>query len=122
MKSCLVVDDTDLDRRMSAICATKSGFAVSEAKSGEEALEICRNKLPDCVLLDWEMTGMDGITLVKELRELKDSKSTTILICTSHEHPSFIGHAYVSGANGYITKPITPQKLREKFTELGIAA
>src|ERR1700727_2014669 len=104
MKTCLVVDDTALDRKMLVMCAEKIGFSANEVPSGEAALSVCHKNLPDCILLDWEMKGMDGITFLEKLRKMEDGKNVAVVICTSHEHPSFIGHAYICGATGFITK------------------
>lgn len=118
MKTCLVVDDGPLDRALLILHATSLGLKVTEASSGEEALTLCHTTLPDCILLDWEMPGMKGIELLEEIRRMENGASVCILICTSHEHASFIGHAFIKGANGYITKPITEFGLESKLREV----
>ena len=120
MKTCLVVDDTPFDRKIVELCATKMGLEVTSASSGKEALEICEKALPDCVLLDWEMQEMNGIELLKKLRALEGGGRLPIIICTSHQHASFVGHAYIQGASSYIPKPVTPDRLEEKLRELKV--
>lgn len=120
MKTCLVVDDAALDRKMVGLSAAKTGFAVSMAESGKEALALCNKSLPDLMLLDWEMQNMNGIEVLKQLRQLNGGDHVPVILCTSYEHPSFIGHAYVHGASGYITKPVTQDKLAAKLGELGM--
>ena len=119
-KTCLVVDDSDFDRKIVEGCVTKAGLSVITAKSGEEALKLAKQKLPDCFLIDWEMPGMTGIELLKELRAVPGAEEIPIVFCTSHEHPSFVGHAFVQGATGYISKPITVQKVEDTFEGLGL--
>ena len=118
--TCLVVDDSNFDRDIVKTCVAKAGLAVSTAASGEEALSLSQEKLPDCFFIDWEMPGMTGIELLKKLRALPGAGSTPIIFCTAHEHASFIGHAFVQGATGYITKPITVLKVEEKLRDLGL--
>jgi len=118
MKTCLVVDDGAFDRELLKRSAASLGFEVSEASSGEEALTMCRSSLPDYMLLDWEMEGMNGISVLQAIRAMTGGAATCIIICTANEHPSFIGHAYIQGANGYVVKPITREKLRIKLEEI----
>ncbi len=120
MKTCIVVDDVKFDRMMLVRCATSLGFEVIEAASGKEALELCKKQLPDCMLIDWEMKGMTGVELMEKLRELEGGDTVCALMCTSHEHFSFVGHAYMSGAYGFISKPITKEKLKQTLDELGL--
>ncbi len=120
MKTCLIVDDNSFDRRMIETCASKSGLSVSETTNAEDALEICKKSPPDCIILDWELEGMSGIDMLKQLRQLPQGAKIPVIICTSHEHSSFIGYAYVSGANSYITKPLSQAKLETELQKLGI--
>lgn len=120
MKTFLIVDDSPFDRKFIEHSATQIGLSVTVVSSGEEALAECNTSFPECILLDWEMKGMNGMEVLQRLRQMEQGKETIIIICTSHEHPSFIGHAYVCGANGYIVKPITPDKLKAEFARLHI--
>lgn len=118
MKTCLAVDDSSFDLKMLELCARKTGFDVVAASSGKAALALCAKSFPDLILLDWEMAEMTGIEFMAELRKLEGAAAVPVILCTSHEHPSFIGHAYVKGAAGYIVKPITQEKLQEKLEAL----
>src|SRR5690348_13763633 len=120
MKICLVVDDTQLDQKLNSTIASKLGFDVVTASNGEEAFDICSKSLPSLILLDWEMKDMNGIELLKKLRGLEGGLDLPIVICTSHQHPSFVGHAYIAGASSYISKPISSDALAEKLRELGV--
>ncbi len=120
MKTCLVVDDTAFDRMIIEQCATKAGLYVHSASNGEEALAICNSTFPDCILLDWEMERMNGIELMKKIRQMEKGREVPIIICTSHDHSSYIGHAYVSGANSYIAKPLTQDKLENELIKLKV--
>ena len=118
MKTCLVVDDSTFDRRINALCAERVGFSVLEAENGEAALSLCQNKLPDYMLIDLEMAGMNGMELLSRLQKIKGIEKVTIIICTSHDHPSFVQQAHVNGATAYITKPITHHKLKDRLDDI----
>ena len=60
-RTCLVVDDSRVVRKVARRMLEASGFTVSEAEDGSKALDACRAALPDCVLLDWNMPVMNGI-------------------------------------------------------------
>ena len=120
MKTCLVVDDTAFDLKVLEQCATKAGLDVYSASNAEEALAICNSTFPDCILLDWEMKVMNGIELMKKIRQMEQGRTVPILICTSNEHPSFAGHALVSGATAYLTKPISQDKLEGALINVGV--
>ncbi|HEU5048079.1 MAG TPA: response regulator [Rickettsiales bacterium] len=120
MKTCLVVDDIPFDRKVITNYVARLGFSVSEAAGGKEALSLCRTSMPDCFLLDLEMPEMDGLEVLREIRSMENGDEVPVIICTSHEHPSFIGHAYINGASSYIIKPVTQDKLESEFGKLGI--
>jgi len=120
VKTCLIVDDSAFQRKTLEYCVSKAGFSPIVKSSGQEALEACSKSFPDCVLLDWEMQEMNGMEFLKLFRQMEGGEDIPVIICTSHEHPSFIGHAYLNGANGYITKPITHDNLKRELSKIGI--
>ena len=69
MKSCLVVDDSRVIRKVSRHILETLGFAVEEAENGQLGLEACETKMPDVVLLDWNMPVMTGIEFITQLRK-----------------------------------------------------
>lgn len=120
VKKCLIVDDSAFDRKAIEYCLSKAGLFSIVTSSGQEALAICNKSLPDCVILDWEMKEMNGIEFLKLFHKMKGGQDIPVIICTSHEHSSFVGHAYLNGANGYITKPITQDNLKNELAKVGI--
>ena len=68
-RTCLVVDDSRVVRKVARRILETHGFQVIEAGDGQQALDACRESMPDCVLLDWNMPVMDGITFLRCLRE-----------------------------------------------------
>lgn len=67
-RTCLVVDDSRVVRKVARRILEANGFNVAEAADGLEALETCRQIMPDCVLLDWNMPVVDGISFLRFLR------------------------------------------------------
>ena len=70
MKSCLVVDDSSVIRKVARRILEGMEFAITEAEDGEQALSACHRGLPDAILLDWNMPKMDGYEFLKALRRL----------------------------------------------------
>jgi two-component system chemotaxis response regulator CheY len=66
---CLVVDDSRVVRKVARRILESHGFEVTEAADGQKALDACREHLPDCVLLDWNMPVMDGMAFLQALRK-----------------------------------------------------
>ena len=74
----LVVDDEPQIRRVMRTTLTSQGYTITEAHSGEEALEILRSERPDLILLDVNMPGMGGLTACREIREHSDVPSSSL--------------------------------------------
>ncbi|MHC2838408.1 CheY-like chemotaxis protein [Bradyrhizobium diazoefficiens] len=70
MKTCLVVDDSSVVRKIARRILEGLEFQVTEAEDGSKALEICQRQLPDAVLLDWNMPVMDGFEFMGHMRRL----------------------------------------------------
>jgi len=69
MKTCLVVDDSSVIRKVARRILEGLDFQISEAENGEEAIEACRQHIPDAVLLDWNMPKMDGYEFLRACRK-----------------------------------------------------
>ena len=72
MKTCLVVDDSSVIRKVARRILEGLEFDIVEAEDGEQALDACRRQLPDAILLDWNMPKMDGYEFLRLLRKLPD--------------------------------------------------
>ncbi len=112
-KTILTVDDSTTMRQMIAFTLAQAGFQVLEAGDGDEALAIARTRGADLVITDVNMPKMDGITLVKELRQLKSYQFTPILMLTTESSPEMKMRGKEAGATGWIVKPFSPEKLVE---------
>lgn len=117
MKRILVVEDEVAIREFEVINLKRAGYDVSEAGSGEEALEIYENEGDFAIaLLDISMPGMDGLTLCKELRQRSASLGIIMLTARTQEMDKIRG--LMLGADDYITKPFSPSELLARVDSL----
>jgi len=111
MATILTADDTATMRQMISFTLGSVGHEVVQAVDGSEALTIARTRKFDLVIADINMPNMDGITLVKSLRELPDYRFTPILILTTESQEEKRRQGRGAGATGWIVKPFNPEQL-----------
>ncbi len=111
MASILAVDDSASMRQMVTFTLKGAGYDVTEAKDGQEALNIAKSNKFSLVITDVNMPNMDGITLTKELRGLPSYKFTPILTLTTESSADKKGAGKSAGATGWIVKPFNPDQL-----------
>jgi two-component system chemotaxis response regulator CheY len=122
MKTCLVVDDSSVVRKIARCILEEIGFEVTEAEDGEQALEACKRSLPEAVLLDWNMPNMNGYDFLGELRRLPGGDQPKVVFCTTENGIGHISRALNAGANEYIMKPFDKDIISAKFQEVGLIA
>ena len=120
MKCCLVVDDSSVIRKVARRILEGLEFQIVEAEDGEQALDICRNRMPDAVLLDWNMPKMDGYEFLRVLRRMPDGDRPKMVFCTTENDVAHIARALHAGANEYIMKPFDKEIVEAKFQEVGL--
>ena len=120
MKTCLVVDDSSVIRKVARRILEGLDFQIGEAENGEEAIESCRKKLPDAILLDWNMPKMDGYDFLRALRRLPGGDKPKVVFCTTENDVAHIARALHAGANEYIMKPFDKDIVEAKFQEVGL--
>jgi two-component system, chemotaxis family, chemotaxis protein CheY len=120
MKTCLVVDDSSVIRKVARRILEGLGFQIAEAENGEEALQACRRSLPDAILLDWNMPKMDGYDFLRLLRRLPGGDGPKVVFCTTENDVAHIARALHAGANEYIMKPFDKEIVEAKFQEVGL--
>jgi two-component system chemotaxis response regulator CheY len=119
MKTCLIVDDSRVIRIAAARMLVELGFAVDEAANGEEALAACRRRLPDVILLDWNMPVMNGIEFLRAVQGIGEPRPL-VVFCTTETGMEFIQKALLTGADEYIMKPFDRGILESKFQQIGL--
>ncbi len=120
MKSCLVVDDSKVIRRVARRILEEMNFEIREAADGKDALEACTRDMPDVVLLDWNMPVMDGLEFLKRVRALPNVRQPIVVFCTTENDMSHIRQAMEAGADEYIMKPFDREIIEAKFTQVGL--
>jgi len=120
MKSCLIVDDSKVIRMVARKILQELEFETEEAADGKIALDECKRKMPDAVLLDWNMPVMSGIEFLRELRALPNGKSPIVVFCTTENDIEHIQEAIEAGANEYIMKPFDSEIIQAKFAQVGL--
>ena len=120
MKTCLVVDDSSIIRKVARRILEGLEFQIMEAENGEEAIETCKRQLPDAILLDWNMPKMDGYDFLRVLRRLPGGDGPKVVFCTTENDVAHIARALHAGANEYIMKPFDKDIVQAKFQEVGL--
>lgn len=118
-KTCLIVDDSRVIRKVSSKIAISLGYVPVEAENGEEALARCKKSMPDLVLTDWNMPEMDGIEFVTKLRAIPTPREPVVVFCTSNGEAKDIHDGIAAGADDYIVKPFDEAALKAKLEKLG---
>jgi two-component system, chemotaxis family, chemotaxis protein CheY len=111
MPTILAVDDSASMRQMVAFTLKGAGFEVVEAADGNEALDLAKRKSVNLVLSDVNMPNMDGITLIRRLREVPAYKYTPMLMLTTESAGDKKQEGKAAGATGWIVKPFSPEQL-----------
>ena len=112
-KSILVVDDTRSMRKMVAAVLQTAGYQVEEAGDGVEALALARDRVFDLVVTDQNMPRMDGVSLIRELRNLAAYDPVALLVLSTEVNPELKQKGREAGATGWMAKPFDPQRMLE---------
>ncbi len=120
MKSCLVVDDSQVVRMVARKILEGLEFEIAEAENGQLALEACEKKMPDAVLLDWNMPVKSGVDFLKDLRAMPEGQAPVVVFCTTENDMTHIQQAIEAGANEYLMKPFDSDLLQAKFSQAGL--
>ncbi len=117
--SLMIVDDSATMRKIIMRTIRMSGLemdSTEEAGNGKEALEKLSSSPVDIILCDINMPEMNGMELVKKVRELSNCNDTKIIMVSTESSQELIDELMAGGANGYITKPFTPEKFQDKLS------
>ncbi|GJM23717.1 MAG: response regulator [Phycisphaerae bacterium] len=112
----MLVDDSRTIRNIQKNVLSQLGHTdILEAGDGVEALKLLETDTPDLMLVDWNMPNMDGITLVRKVRET--NKKTPIIMCTTEAQKDRVIEAIKAGVNNYVVKPFNVESLSEKIDQ-----
>ena len=121
MKTCLVVDDSKVIRKVARHILETLDFTVSEAADGREALDSCMAASPDVILLDWNMPVMSGMDFLRALRASDMPARPKVVFCTTENGMAYIRAAIEAGADEYVMKPFDRDTLESKLQIVGVA-
>jgi two-component system, cell cycle response regulator DivK len=111
----LVIEDNEQNLYLMRFLLEKHGFTVMEATDGEKGVEMARETKPHLILLDIQLPKMDGYAVARELRKNSNLAGTPIVAVTSYAMVGDRERALESGADGYIEKPIDPDKFVDQI-------
>jgi two-component system chemotaxis response regulator CheY len=115
----LIVDDFSTMRRIIKNLLRDLGFNdTTEADDGQTALPLLKSGKFDFLVTDWNMPGMDGLTLLKTVRADAELKDLPVLMVTAEAKREQIVEAAQAGVNGYVVKPFTAVTLKEKIEKI----
>jgi len=115
MKILLVDDSTTMRNIQKKILASLGHNEIAEAADGLQAIAAFNADRPDLILVDWNMPNMDGITLVRKIREI--DKDVLMIMATTEAEKTRVIEAIKAGVNNYVVKPFTPAVLAEKLSQ-----
>lgn len=121
MRSCLIVDDSKVIRKVARHILETLDFAVDEAEDGREALDRCAASMPDVILLDWNMPVMSGMEFLRALRQGEHPAQPKVVFCTTENDIAHIRAAIEAGADEYVMKPFDRDTLHSKLQIVGVA-
>ena len=121
MKTCLVVDDSKVIRKVARHILETLNWSVSEAADGREALDACLQSAPDVILLDWNMPVMSGMDFLRALKGSPVAGNPKVVFCTTENGMAHIRAAIEAGADEYVMKPFDRETLESKLQIVGVA-
>ena len=120
MKHCLIVDDSEVIRKVAKRILEDINFTSTEAETLDEAFERCKKAVPDAILVDWHMPAGNPHELIERLRSETDGDQPVIFYCTSEYDAEDISRALKAGADRYIMKPFDRDSIVHGFASAGL--
>ena len=116
--SVLVIEDSASVRRLIEVCLRPLGAEMRFAEDGLIGLDAARSDVPDAIILDIGLPGLDGWEVLSQLRSEPDTVGIRVLVLTAHAQPEMADRAVAGGADAFMTKPFRPNDLRESVAAL----
>ncbi len=111
MKRVMIVDDSSTVRQVLQMTLVEAGYDVVEAIDGEDALRQLTGNSVDMLVTDLNMPNLDGIGLIKQVRQNIGNRFMPIIMLTTESQPERRQEGKTAGASGWITKPFKPEQL-----------
>ena len=120
MKTCLVVDDSDIVRKVARRILEILNFQATEAEDGQQALDSCKVAMPEAILLDCQMPHMGSTDFLTSLRALEEGGKPIVIYCATENDTGDISRALTAGADDYVMKPFDRETIRAKLAAAGL--
>ena len=114
----LLVEDFDDTRLMMKLWLVKNGYRVLEAETGEEAISVAQRELPDLIIMDVMMPGMNGLDATQRIREYQPLRRVPIVAVSAYGADEYRSIAIEAGCNEYVSTPFEPDALAELIKTL----
>jgi DNA-binding response OmpR family regulator len=114
----LAADDDEDILELVTFRLERSGYTVLQARDGEEAFQLAKEKKPDLAVLDVMMPKMDGFELTRRLRAEETTRRIPIILLTARAQDADLQQGFDAGADDYIRKPFSPQELRARVQSI----
>jgi CheY-like chemotaxis protein len=121
-KKILIIEDNLLNLELATDLLEANGFVVSSAQTAEEGLRLAHELLPDLVLMDFSLPGMDGLTATKNLKADPATRHVAVVGLTANAMKGDEELAFAAGCDGYLTKPIDTRTFVAGVTRFIVAA
>jgi len=115
MKRCLIVDNSDVVRKVASAILTGIGYEVIEASNGKDGYDLARSTLPDAILLDWQIPELPAHEFIIKLRTQTSGPRPHLVYMTSEYVQSDITRALTAGADACLMKPFDRASLEDRF-------
>jgi two-component system, cell cycle response regulator DivK len=116
-KRILVIEDQEDNRRIMRDLLAASGYESMEAVTGDQGLATAEREVPDLILMDIQLPGLDGYEVTRRIKANPALKHIPIIAVTSYALSGDDQKAYAAGCDGYVTKPFSPKQLLAKIRE-----
>jgi CheY-like chemotaxis protein len=114
----LVIEDEPASLKLAHLVLSCAGHDVSDAEAAERAVQLIRKDKPDAILLDMELPGMDGLTLVRNLKANPETRDIPIVAVTGYPERWTRELALKAGCHAYLVKPINTRALPQQIAEV----
>ena len=114
----LIVDDSPTETYRMEVALKKHGYSVVKADNGEEGVRVAKSELPNLVLMDVVMPGMNGFQATRQLTKARETSHIPVIIVTTKDQPTDKLWGKRQGAKGYLVKPVDDNRLIDAIKQV----
>lgn len=120
MKTCLIIEDSEIVREIAVRIMRELSIEAIEVETPQVALEKCRQKKPDFVMLDWDLPSFGALDFLRGAAELDQEQRPLIVLCATENDPQQFTLAKAAGAAHYLLKPYDRASIEAKLASIGV--